>query len=46
LAGLLRLGAGPLKPEEQAVLKLPLSLAPGALVAAVIVQFALIGPSP
>jgi prepilin peptidase CpaA len=45
-AGLLRLGPGPLKPEEQAVLKLPLSLAPGALVAAVIVQFGLIGPSP
>jgi prepilin peptidase CpaA len=42
LAGLLRLGAGPLEPEEQAVLKLPLSLAPGALAAAVIVQFDLV----
>ncbi len=43
VAGLLRLGVGPLKPEEQAVLRLPLSLAPGALVAAVIVQFDLVG---
>ena len=44
LARLLRLGARPLTPEEQAVLKLPLSLAPGALAAAVIVQFGLVGP--
>ena len=44
LAGLLRLSARPLQPEEQALLKLPLSLAPGALAAAVIVQFALVGP--
>jgi prepilin peptidase CpaA len=42
VAGLLRLRAGPLKPEEQAVLKLPLSLAPGALMAAMIVQFQLV----
>jgi Flp pilus assembly protein protease CpaA len=42
LGGLLRLGARPLKPEEHAVLRLPLSLAPGALLAAVIVQFALV----
>ena len=44
LAGLLRLSARPLASEEQALLKLPLSLAPGALAAAVIVQFALVGP--
>jgi prepilin peptidase CpaA len=44
LGGLLWLGARPLRPEEQAVLRLPLSLAPGALLAAVIVQFALVGP--
>ncbi len=43
VAGLLRLGARPLKPEEQAMLKLPLSLAPGALAAAVLVQFTLLG---
>jgi prepilin peptidase CpaA len=45
LAGLLRLSNRPLTPEEQALLKLPLSLAPGALAAAVIVQFALVGPA-
>jgi prepilin peptidase CpaA len=45
LAGLLRLSNRPLQPEEQALLKLPLSLAPGALAAAVIVQFALVGPA-
>lgn len=43
VAGLLRLGARPLKPEEQAMLKLPLSLAPCALAAAVLVQFTLLG---
>jgi prepilin peptidase CpaA len=42
LAGLLHLWTKPLKPEELAVLNLPLSLAPGALAAAVIVQFDLV----